>query len=61
MADIFKEEVPKGYERAKHTSGHVISGLHEILEHDTTDNDKSNAGHFNPEVFVNCVRDKGVR
>ena len=29
---------------------------YEILEQDTTDNDISNAGHFNPEVFVNCIQ-----
>ena len=30
---------------------------YEILEQDATGNDKSNAGRFNPEVFVNCVQD----
>ena len=56
MANLFKEEAPKGYERAKHTSGHVISGLYNIL----TDNDRSNARSFDPEFFVNCIRDKRV-
>ena len=61
MADLFREEVPKSYKSAKCTSGHVIFGLYDILEHDTTDNDKSNAGRLDPEVFVNCVQDKEVR
>ena len=34
---------------------------YEILEQDTTGNDKSNAGRLDTEVFVNCVQDKGVR
>ena len=61
MVDLFRKEAPKGCEKAKHTSGHGISGLHKILEHDTTDNYKSNAGRFNSEVFVNRVQDKGER
>ena len=28
-----------------------------ILEQNTTVNDKSNAEHFDPKVFVNCVQD----
>ena len=29
-----------------------------FLEQNTTVNDKSTAGHFDPKVFVNCVQDK---
>ena len=42
--------------------GSLATGLYvmpnSFLSKNTTVNDKSTAGHFDPKVFVNCVQDK---
>ena len=61
MADLFREEAPKGYKGVGTQVTMLFLAYTKFLSMTQLIMIKLNARRFDPEVFVNCVRGKGVR